>query len=250
MRDMIFDGYCIPGTERDSCLSIDDLLRQLDEAGIAKALIAPEDRELVLANATGNDRILSAAARYPDRLVPACGINPWYGAAAVDELERCVGRGVRMLVLAPALQGFIPTDELCDDLLNSAARLGVPVYIHTGPHSSGGPTQVVLVAEKHSATRFVVGHSGSTDHAWDMSTILKNHRLQNLWFELSFVRPWVVPGYVELAGSSRFIWASSAPRNLPKFELEQLGRFLSPDRYPDIFGGNLCQLLGIGSRTS
>jgi predicted TIM-barrel fold metal-dependent hydrolase len=245
MRSMIVDGYCTPGTERDSNLPVEALLEQMDEAGIGKALIAPEDRELVLAKVNGNDRILCAAKRYPDRLVPACGINPWYGAAAVDELKRCIDRGARMLALAPALQGFIPTDELCDGLLNSAAQLGVPVYIHTGPHGSGGPTQVVLVAEKHPTTKFVIGHCGSTDHAWDMTTILKNHRLQNLWFELSFVRPWVVRDYIEIGGPSRFIWASSAPRNLPKFELAQLGRFLSPDQYPDIFGGNLCQLLGM-----
>jgi hypothetical protein len=78
-----------------------------------------------------------------------------------------------------------------------------------------------------------------------MPTILKNHRLANLWFELSLVRPWVVPNYIEIAGSSRFIWASSAPRNAPKFELEQLQRFITVERFPDVFGGNLAQLLDI-----
>ena len=242
---MIFDGYCTPGTERDSYLPIETLLAKMDEAGIHQAVIAPEDRELAVANAAGNDRIHAIASRYATRLMPACGINPWFGAAAAEELKRCVDRGARMLILAPALQGFIPTDELCDDLLSAAGRLGVPVYFHTGPQSSGGPTQVVLVAEKHPSTKFIVGHCGSTDHAWDMTTILKNHQLPNLWFELSLVRPWVVPNYIDLAGPSRFIWASSAPRNDPKVELEQLQRFVSLEQFPDVFGGNLAQLLNI-----
>jgi predicted TIM-barrel fold metal-dependent hydrolase len=244
---MIVDGYCTPGTERETNLPVEHLLRQMDDAGIAKAVIAPDDRELIVANVTGNDRLLAAAAQHPDRFVPACTANPWNGVHAIGEFKRSLERGARMLVLAPALQGFIPTDELCDDLLSCAGKLGVPVYIHTGPHGSGGPTQVVLVAERHPATQVVLGHCGSTDHAWDMSTILKNHRLPNLWFELSLVRPWVVPNYVEIAGSSRFIWASSAPRNLPKFELEQLKPFVSPHDFPDIFGGNLCRLLAISS---
>jgi predicted TIM-barrel fold metal-dependent hydrolase len=247
---MIFDGYCIPGTERDSCLSVQDLLRQMDEAGIGRALIAPQDRELVLENAIGNDRISGAADRYPDRLVPSCGVNPWGSRNGVPELRRCAQHGARMLVLAPALQGFIPTDELCDDLFNSAAELDMPVYIHTGPHGSGSPAQVVLVAEKHVRTKFVIGHCGSTDHAWDMATILQNHRLQNLWFELSFVRPWVVQNYIATAGSLRFIWGSSAPRNHPKFELEQLSRFLPLEKFPDVFGGNLERLLGVDDQPS
>jgi hypothetical protein len=242
---MVFDGYSTPGTERDTVLSVDDLLRQMDDAEIAKAVIAPEDRELVVDNLAGNDRILTAASRHSDRLIPSCGINPWYKAKALEELKRCVSQGARMLVLAPALQGFIPTDELADDLLDCSATYQLPVYFHTGPHSSGGPTQVAIVAERHSSTNVVVGHCGATDHAWDMTTILKNHRLRNLWFELSLVRPWVVPAYIELAGSSRFIWASSSPRNCPKFELEQLGQLLPLDQYPDVFGGNLSQILHI-----
>jgi predicted TIM-barrel fold metal-dependent hydrolase len=244
---MTIDGYCTPGTERDSYLPVESLLSQMDDAGIHKAVIAPEDRELAVANAAGNDRILGIANSHRDRFVPACGINPWMGSAAVRELNRCAERGARLLVLAPAIQGFNPTDELCDDLIHAAGQLGMPVYVHTGPHGNGGPTQVVLVAEMHSDTKFIVGHCGSTDHAWDMPTIVKNHRLQNLWFELSFARPWVVPNYIELAGSSRFIWASSAPRNVPKFELEQLQRFVPRKDFPDVFGGNLAQLLNIDS---
>jgi predicted TIM-barrel fold metal-dependent hydrolase len=241
---MIFDAYCTPGTERETILPVDELLRQMDEAGIEKAIIAPQDRELAVANVSGNDRILSIAARHRDRLVPACGVNPWFGTNAVMELERCVEKRARMLVFAPALQGFMPNDEVVEDLVACAAKNRLPMYFHTGPHSSGGPTQVVLLADKHPEAKFVVGHCGSTDHAWDMPAILKHHALKNVWFELSFARPWVLPDYVQFAGSARFVWGSSAPRNCPKFELEQLGHYLPLDRYPDIYGRNLAKLIG------
>jgi predicted TIM-barrel fold metal-dependent hydrolase len=244
---MIIDGYTTLGSERDTNLSVVDLLRQMDEAGIQKALICPEDRELAVFNLAGNERILQHARQYHDRLIPACGVNPWYGRDAQSELNRCVERGARVLIIAPALQGFIPSDEVADELLMRAGQLQIPVYIHTGPHGSGSPAQVALVAEKHPLTNFILGHCGSTDHARDMLVILADHRLENLWYELSFVRPWAAANYIEIAGSSRFIWGSCVPRNVPKFELEQLRQYLSLEDYPDVYGANLKKLLDEGA---
>lgn len=240
---MIFDAYCTPGTERETTLPVDELLREMDQAGVGRAVIAPEDRELAVANAAGNERIRRIAERHSDRFTAACCANPWFGAESVAELERCVASGARMLVFAPALQGFLPNDEVVEDLVNCAASHRVPMYFHTGPHAFGGPTQIILLAEKFPNARFIIGHCGSTDHAWDMPAVLKYHALKNVWFELSFVRPWVLPDYVNFAGSDRFVWGSSAPRNRPKFELEQLQDYLPVDRYPDIYGRTLARLI-------
>jgi hypothetical protein len=79
-----------------------------------------------------------------------------------------------------------------------------------------------------------------------MLVILEHHPLENLWFELSLVRPWAAANYKVLAGSSRLVWGSSAPRNTPRFELEQLGQFLPLGEYPDVYGQNLAKLLGEG----
>jgi predicted TIM-barrel fold metal-dependent hydrolase len=147
-----------------------------------------------------------------------------------------------MLVLAPALQGFCVSDPLTDNLLATAAELGVPIYVHTGPHSSSAPTQLVLVAAKHPAAKFILGHCGSTDYAHDMPAVLQCG-LTNVWFELSLVRPWVVADYCELGGFSRLIFASSAPRNDPNLELQYFRRYLSIDTHAAIFGENLRRLL-------
>ncbi len=234
----IIDGYCTPGTERETPLAPDDLLRQMDEAGIAQAVIAPEDREIVIDNDDGNRRILALATQHPGRFLPACSINPWRRDAC-DALGQTVRDGAKMLVLAPALQGFIPTDELTDDLLDAAGVLKLPVYVHTGPHAHGGPTQVVLLAERHPRTPFIVGHCGTTDHAWDMPTIFRRHMAANLWFELSFVRPW---GAATLP-TDKLIFGTSAPRNDPVFELKQLDQYLPIAEHADVYGGNLARLI-------
>src|SRR5690242_10107905 len=110
----IIDAYCTPGTERETRLSADELLREMDRCGISLAVIAPEDREIAIANEAGNDRILALAARHTDRFIPACSVNPWHGPRGGTMLEKAVRGGARMLVLSPYLQGFIPPDELLD----------------------------------------------------------------------------------------------------------------------------------------
>ena len=152
--------------------------------------------------------------------------------------------GAKVLVLAPALQGFILTDEVTDELLARAGHLRLPVYIHTGPHCSAAPTQVVLVAQRFPETQFILGHGGTTDHAYDMSPILRAHRLDNLWFELSFIRPWAIPSMLDTCGSDRFVYGTSAPRQSQAFELHYLKQKMPIEDYPGPYGGNLRRLLG------
>ena len=239
----IIDAYCTLGTRRETRLGRDDLLRQMDAAGIARAVIAPEDHELAVHNARGNQRILEEAAASGGRFIPSCTVNPWRGDEGIDLVRQAAGRGAKVLVLAPALQGFLPTDELVDPLVILAADLGIPVYVHSGPHGAGSPAQVVLLAQRHAQTRFILGHGGSTDHAYDMGPILSHHRPANVWFELSLVRPWAVPGWLSMCDTDRLIFGSSAPRNDPGFELKQFNTHVPMAEYPSVYGGTLLRLL-------
>lgn len=238
----IIDAYCTLGTERETRLLPDDLLRWMDRAHIDRAVVAPEDREIAVANRSGNDRILSLTDRRDRRFLPACTVNPWLGTRGVDELRRAAAAGARLLVLAPAIQGFYLVDEVADELLGAAAELGVPVYVHTGPHSHAAPAQLVLVAARHPQAQLILGHCGSTDYAADMPAVLKAAP-RNVWFELSLVRPWNAAGYVNASNRTRFMFGSSAPRNDPAFELSQFNEHLPIAEYSDVYGGNLARLL-------
>jgi len=237
----IIDGYCTPGTERETRMSAQVLLECMAHAGIRRAVIAPEDREIAVDNTRGNDRILGLAEQYPDSFIPACTANPWYGSAACVELRRVVNAGVCMLVLAPALQGFNLGDEVADDLLQTAGELGLPIYVHTGPHSASAPSQLLLVAARHSSTRFIMGHCGSTDYAADMMAVVRGSP-RNLWFELSLARPWAAASYVHSETRGRVLFGSGAPRNDPAFELGQLEKYLPLSDHPDVYGANLLRL--------
>jgi uncharacterized protein len=242
----IIDGYCTLGTERETRLLPEELMRRMDMAEISRAVIAPEDREIAVDNACGNNRVLGVSNLSNGRFIPACAVNPWFGRAGCEELRRAVGLGAKMLVLAPALQGFCLCDEVADELLRTAGDLGLPVYVHTGPHSSSAPTQLVLLATRHADTSFIMGHCGSTDYACDMPAAIEAAP-DNLWFDISLARPWGVAAYVMMLGRQAMIFGSSAPRNDPAYELGQLVKYLPVAEHPDVYGGNLARLLKVSA---
>ncbi|HEX7010349.1 MAG TPA: amidohydrolase family protein [Phycisphaeraceae bacterium] len=242
--DTIIDGYCTPGTERETAVTADALLYAMDVSGVAAAVICPEDREIAWANTAGNDRILALAAANPERLIPACSITPWSGERGLDELRRAAERGARMLVLHPMLQGFLPNDDLLDPLVAEAGRVNMPVYLHTGPHTGGSPAQVLFLSLRHPGTRFILGHAGATDHSYDLRP-LADQLPSNLWIELSFVRPWTLSGLLSRFGEDRLIFGSGFPRNPMPFELRQADSMLPVRSHPSIYRGNLLRVLGL-----
>ncbi len=240
---MVIDGYCTLGDERDCNCNAKKLIRELDEAGIEKSVIAPQDREIICQNQSGNDRILLEHRRHPERFIPSCTVNPWFGDEAIRIIEDAVDGGAQILCLAPALQGFILGDEICHPVLQWAGSNNLPVYIHTGNHAYSTPAQLLIYAKKFPQTQFICGHCGSTDYGREMRPVMELG-LGNIWYELSFVRPWCLPEYLSLAGPDRVIFGSSAPRNKPSFELRQFTRILSLEDNPQVYGGNLLNLLG------
>ena len=93
----IIDGYTTLG----DALSADDLLRQMDAAGEAQAVLAPMDRELAVHNEKGDARLLSEAERSGGRFIPACTATPWRGDDAVTLIRRAAG--ARLLIFAPVV---------------------------------------------------------------------------------------------------------------------------------------------------
>jgi len=245
---MRIDCYVTLGKERETVYDADELVRDLDMAGVDMAVVAPSDREMAVFNRRGNDFVFTAAERFPDRLIPACTVNPWYGEEGTAELERCVGRGAKMLVLHPTLQGFLINDDLADPLIEKAVEYGLPVYVHTGPHLYGAPWQLIDCAMRHPEGRFIMGHAGATDFWNDVPYAGKF--APNVYIEGSFARPFTFRAHVDRVGIEKGIMGSAAPRNDLVFEWRQYRAELASDEYARVFGPNLAELLpGMGGRS-
>jgi predicted TIM-barrel fold metal-dependent hydrolase len=239
---MTVDGYCTLGVDREYDLTDAALLRAMDRAEVDRAVIAPVDRFLAVENRQGNDFLLEAASAHPDRFLPACSANPWYGEAAVAEVRRAVANGARMLVLHPFVQGFLANDELVWPLLETASEERVPVYVHTGPPGNASPWQVVDLADRYPAIDLIMGHSGATDF-WN-DVVDAGRAAPNVYLESSLARPFSLLARLQQVGTDRGILGSFAPINELAFEWEQARRVLPADVRAGVCGGNLLRLLG------
>jgi len=238
---MTIDGYCTLGTDREYDLTEAALLEALDAAEVGRAVIAPVDRCLAVANREGNDAMRQTASRHPERFIPSCSANPWYGSGAVEELRRAVGEGARMLVLHPAVQGYLANDELVWPVVEAAAGERVPVYIHTGPPGQATPWQVVDLAERFPQADLIVGHCGATDF-WN-DVVVAAQAADNVYLESSLARPFLFAGYLKQTGAARGIMGSYAPLNELTFEWEQMRLALPEEDIGAVCGGNLRRLL-------
>ena len=117
----------------------DERLRIMDEAGIDVHLLALTstgvqalETELAVSIATlGNDRLAAAIARHPDRYAGLATIAPQDPKRAVREMERAI----KKLKLGGVMINSHTNGEYLDEskywpILEAAAGLGVPIYIH------------------------------------------------------------------------------------------------------------------------
>jgi predicted TIM-barrel fold metal-dependent hydrolase len=135
-------------------LNADDLVRQMDEAGIRRAVVlsvaymlgnpfrpaVPNERERVRAE---NDWTASQAALHPDRLVAFCGVNP-LKEYALEEIARCARHpGLRRGLKLHCGNSDVELDkpghvEQLRRVFAAANREGMAIVIHLRPNIDHG----------------------------------------------------------------------------------------------------------------
>ena len=237
------DACCTIENEGAGPFSADALLREMDLAGVDRAVLHPPDRCFAFENDEGNALTTGAARRHPGRFLAAVTVNPWRGSAH-DHLRAALDAGSRLVSLSPGLQGFNPSFGPLDALLEKLGQSypGLPVFIHTGHHSHGAPSQLFLLAGRFPEIRFIMGHSGATDYATDVVPVCSQR--PNISVESSFARPPGFVGRLKAVGWDRGVMGSGWPLNDLAFEWAEMRRLLPPEHHERVLGGNLAFLLG------
>jgi predicted TIM-barrel fold metal-dependent hydrolase len=102
-----------------------------------------------------NDYALSVARSYPDSFWPGVSINP-QRRDAVEELERCVAAGAKLVKVLPNAQGFDPGDRRYRPFYRKLAQLHMPLLSHVGyefsligkDQSAGDPSRLRVSLEE------------------------------------------------------------------------------------------------------
>jgi predicted TIM-barrel fold metal-dependent hydrolase len=158
----------------------DDLVARLDEARVARAVIlsgAYFGAGAGLADegnvAPENDFVATEVAKYPDRLVGFCGINPLF-PHALAEIDRCLALpgmvGVKLHLEASGVDLTRPADVAAlAAVFDRIAQRDAPVLIHVAdPYGLTLPNAAFAnlgeILSSHPAVRVVHAHcAGNTD---------------------------------------------------------------------------------------
>jgi uncharacterized protein len=207
-----------------------------------------------------NDALIALAARHPG-VVPIATVHPYDGQAALDELARIAGRGIKVLKIHPHTQQFAISDPRVLSLVTKAGDLGMTVLMDNAGIVSGDCEDLFNLAVKAPKTNFIFAHMGGAQFRfWNILVLARTadgFALNNVHFDIS--------GTVLLAPGSpiekEFVWTlrnvgiervllgSDYPQISLARTVEALQKLdLTAAEKTAILSGNARRLLGISGK--
>lgn len=168
-------------------LSEEEMLRQMDEAGIDRTILFALYCPLLQAS---NEFVRDACARHPDRFWGYASVDPHDGRAP-EVLENAVtSYGLKGLKLHPPLQRFYPNDKKLWPLYEKARDLDIPVVLHVGATPFGHlvrldqayPVLIDDIAIAFPDLKIVLPHLGTL---WHNESFMLVEKHPNLYVDTS-----------------------------------------------------------------
>lgn len=254
--------------ERDPCFSLlysepkaklataEELIASMDEAEVDLSValnIGWVNHELCVET---NNYILDSVARYPERLVGFCCIQPAAGDAAIIELERCAEAGARGIgEMRPDVQGFDFTGDTMKSLVDVALRHDLIFLTHSSEPvghqyiGKGSITPDILYSfiSSYPDLNIVCAHWGGGLPFYALMPEVAE-ALTNVFFDTAasifLYRPQIFPRVSDIIGSNKILFGTDYP-------LISQSRIIAQIRYSglpeedknDILGRNAQKLL-------
>lgn len=136
----------------------------------------------------GNDGIVALAAKHPG-VVPVATVHPYDGQAALDELTRVAGRGVKVLKIHPHTQKFDPDDPRLLQVVRHAGTLGMTVLMDNANILPGDSEKLFNLALRAPKTKFIFAHMGGMNFRfWNILALARTAEglfADNIYFDIS-----------------------------------------------------------------
>jgi predicted TIM-barrel fold metal-dependent hydrolase len=245
----------------------DQLLRDMDAAGVEKAVLQgwywqrPE-------TCAWQNRFYAACVRaHPDRLAAFATLHPAAGAAAVDaEIRRAHAEGVCGLgELSPHSQGYAVDDPVLAAALALAGELKLPVNLHASDWQAKQypgkvetpPEDFRYLARTFPATTFILAHWGGGVLLLETNPTVRKE-LANVYYDTA-ASPLIYDDRIwraalDLVPAGKILFGTDYPLVLyPKTErapgwrgvlAEMDGAGLTPEEKAALLAGNAARLFG------
>lgn len=224
------------GIERRE-ISLDGLLRDMDEAGVERAVLLAFDCETTYGFKVANEDVAAFVALHPDRFVGFASVDPNKGERAARELDFAVKElGLRGLKLHPPTQRFYASDRAHYPLWAKAQELRIPILCHTGHTFAGGylkyaePKYLDDVAADFPDLTIILCHFG---FPWAEQAVSLAWTRPNVYVELSGWSPKYIPQVVWQYGAKvfpdRVVFGTDYPTMQPQRWLRDFQEVPLPD---------------------
>jgi predicted TIM-barrel fold metal-dependent hydrolase len=231
----------------------DDLVRNLDEAGLDCAVAFPLGAPCT-DYSEANEVMAAEMAKHPKRIISFCRINPNFGPeATAKSLDHCLGKlKLKGIKLHPEIEFFDPNEaELMEPVYDAARRYRVPVIFHTGMSSKAAPAVIAELAARHKDVPVILGHMGVSEYVKQAVAVARQN--DNIYLETSVVgwMPLLLEAFRGV-GTSKILFGSDHPYNPLSMEVEKIathvGRAakLSEDDFKKVFATNFLSLMAPG----
>jgi uncharacterized protein len=256
---------------RDACFSLlyaepeaklataEEVIASMDEHGIDKSVILNlgwVSHELCVET---NDYILEAIARYPERLIGFCAIQPLAGDKALKELERCARNGAKGIgEMRPDVQGFDLKDgKIMKPIIEAVMKHDLIFLMHASepvghPYFGKGtitPEVIYPFIVDFPDLKIVCAHWGGGLPFYALMPEVEKV-LSNVYFDTAatpfLYQPQIFKQVADIIGSDRILFGSDYPLLSPKRIINQIeSTGLSQEDRAKILGGNAQRLLSI-----
>ena len=205
-----------------------------------------------------NDYILESVARYPERLIGFCSVQPNSYEAAVAEIERCAKGGMRGVgEIRPDMQLFDLRDELMIPIIEVLRKRKLILLTHASEpvgHSYPGkgiitPAMLYPFIASFPDLTVVCAHWGGGLPFYALMPEVKQ-AMRNVFFDTAaspyLYSPQVYNQVISLVGSDRILFGSDYPVMTPGRLLKEINSLDLPEETKNlILSGNAQRLLGI-----
>lgn len=260
-RDAFFPGEdafeLLYKSEKSKLVGAAELVAIMDEQSVDKAVTFGFPWRSAEKNRKHNDYILEAVARYPDRLIGFCCLDPMMPDAA-KETERCLSAGMAGIgelafycsgMDCVCLDGLAPIMDLC-------RQFDGPVMIHTNEpvgHDYPGKTdntmaQIYALVKRYPHNRIILAHWGGGIFFYNLLKKEVRQTLANVWFDTAaspyLYRPEIYRQAMDLAGEDKVLWGTDYPLIKPARYFDEIRQAGLSDRQQEmILGGNAAAVL-------
>jgi predicted TIM-barrel fold metal-dependent hydrolase len=190
---------------------LEELLRQMDAAGVERAIITMDPH--------APEPVAEIARAFPGKFICSTVVDPMAGMEALRLLERLVARhGLRLARVVPFLVGRAPNDKVYYPVYAKCIELDLPISINTGipgppmPAEPQRPLHLDEVCLFYPELRIVMAHGADP---WWGEAIRLMLKYPNLYMMTSAYAPKYLPQelihFMNTRGQHKVLFASDHP---------------------------------------